>query len=200
MRITAQMNRELEHLCSGDDDLLAALYGPDGRTPREVAELQAGPWADVKLGYRLWLLWSVLSRENREGCNECLARILERRLPENCGARSQSVAEALRQDHVTFEITKALCMEQLATDLAYMAARAAHAHAEKDRTFFLHEVSIGASYMEYAASHSGSGHVKSYLEYAMAPYGDGGLEMLSQIKDILEFLETDRKEKNDLQN
>ena len=95
MIITAKMNREFRACYS--DERLKKLYG-DGKTPREVGTLRTGAWADVSDADRCWILWQVIARENKSGMRECLARMLERVLPDGCDACSWSVIAVLRSD------------------------------------------------------------------------------------------------------
>ncbi len=122
MRITAKMNREFEACYA--DELLAELYGPDGRTPDEVATLRDGKWVDVHLAHRVWILQRVLLRLNRPGWLEYLARLTERalaRVPKP-DPRSVAVVTALRANAVTPEMADAAA---LAARDATRAARAA---------------------------------------------------------------------------
>ena len=83
MLITASMNR-LFGACYSDR-LLSRLYGPDGKTPQQVAAM------DVPIDDRLWILWRVMGKFDRTGCRECLARMFDR-------YEQQRMAQALRSD------------------------------------------------------------------------------------------------------
>ena len=106
MLITAKMNRNFGACYS--DELLAELYGPEGRTTYEVATLRDGKWLIVPLCDRIWVLQRVLLRESRPGWLEWLARLTERALARvPADPRSMAVVAALRADAVTQEMADA---------------------------------------------------------------------------------------------
>ena len=164
MRITAKMNHELWGYYSGAR--LEELYGTEGTTPREVAELKDGPWEDVPIKYRMRILWMVLVVKNQAGMRECLARMLERVLPTDCDSRGRAVIVALRGDSVTRNVV----------DAAYAAfADASDAYA---------------AHMALMAANSAlAGRAARAMSSAYAAAQGLDSELQAQIKDILEFLE-----------
>ena len=189
MLITAKMNRDFGACYS--DDKLRKLYG-NGKTPKQVATLRDGLWADVSTADRCWILWRVLAIKNPAGMRECLARMVERVLPANCDPRSRAVVQAIRNDAVTDEIiaaayaawreveaassadaTDAACAARAAARAAYAAAVAARADTDAADA-------ASAARAAYAAD--------AAADAACAADADAGTEMKAQIADILQFL------------
>ena len=191
MLITAKMNRKFGACYS--DAVLKKLYGA-GKTPEQVATLTDGLWAEVSTADRCWILWRVIATKNKAGMRECLARMLERVLPDGCDPRSRAVIEAIRQDVVTEEIIAA-------ADAAAYAARAAYAAADAAYAAYAAEASDAAAdaacaaYAEdaaYAARAAYAAAVAARAAYeARAAYGEDAAARAAyeaQISDILEFL------------
>ncbi len=164
MLITAKMNREFEACYA--DELLAELYGTEGRTPDEVATIHDGQWAYVRLSHRVWILQRVLLRFYRPGWLEWLARLTERSLARvpNPDPRSVAVVTALRDDAVTQEIVADA--RAAAAAYAALAARAAAADA----------AALAADSADSAAIHADAA---SEADHA---------ERRSQLKDLVELL------------
>ena len=185
MLITAKMNRKFGACYS--DEKLQELYG-DGKTPEQVATLRDGLWADVSDTDRCWILWRVIATKNKAGMRECLARMLERVLPDGCDPRSRAVIEAIRQDVVTEEIIAAA----YAAEASARAATAANASAAEDA--YAACAAYAADAAAYAARAAYAAEDAAYAAYAWAnAWADAedevsaNAERRSQISDILEF-------------
>ena len=191
MLITAKMNRDFGACYS--DDKLRKLYG-NGKTPKQVATLRDGLWADVSTADRCWILWRVLAIKNPAGMRECLARMVERVLPANCDPRSRAVVQAIRNDAVTDEIIAAAYaawreVEAASSADATDAAYAAYAAAAADATYAASSAHAAdaadtAWRVAYAASAAYAwAHAWADAEDEVS----ANAERRSQISDILEF-------------
>ena len=189
MLITAKMNRDFKACYS--DDRLSELYG-NGKTPKQVATLRDGLWADVSDTDRCWILWRVISTKNKAGMRECLARMLGRVLRPDCDRRSRAVIEAIRQDVVTEKIiAAAYAAEASARDAAYAAYASADA---ADAASLAYAARAAARAASTACATCTEDAWTAYEAYEAARAAAGaraaraaGAERRAQISDILEF-------------